>query len=163
MIKPTVGRVVVYTPSESRDAVMAKGTGVLAAIITNVWSDTCVNLAVFDGNGVPYARQSVFLVQDDALLPDGGYFCEWIPYQKKQADLIEALDIANSHRGNMGVEALAIELHEAARDAVAKKYVVRSDIPVRAFIEWVDLDAPARQGRIMQAQYLLSKFVIQQR
>lgn len=93
MIKPTVGRVVLYTPSKgSTDAVIAHGSGKLAAIVTNVWSDTCVNLVVFDGNGVPHSRTSVLLLQDDNPVPEGGFYCEWMPYQKGQAAKTEELE-----------------------------------------------------------------------
>jgi hypothetical protein len=90
MISPTVGRVVWFTPSAD-DTIVRNGTQPLAAIVTCVWSDTCVNLAVFDANGVATNRTSVLLIQDDAARP-GGYFCEWMPYQKGQAAKTEALE-----------------------------------------------------------------------
>jgi len=34
--------------------------------------------------------------------------------------------------------------------------VVRDDLPVRPFVEWGDLTLPARQGRLLQAQYLIA-------
>lgn len=87
MIKPTIGRVVWYTPNiPGTDEKLAVGsTGVLAAIVVNVWSDTVVNLAVFDANGDQYSRTSVLLIQDDAPKPPQGYYCEWMPYQIGQA------------------------------------------------------------------------------
>ncbi|MBV8666712.1 MAG: hypothetical protein JO269_09530 [Burkholderiaceae bacterium] len=90
MIKPSIGRVVWFHPSLS-DLSLAKGDGQpLAAIVAHVWSDTCVNLAVFDANGVSTSRTSVLLVQDDNPVPDGGYYCEWMPYQKQQAEKLAA-------------------------------------------------------------------------
>jgi len=93
MIKPTVGRVVLYTPNQgSPDETLAKGTGKLAAIITNVWSDTCVNLAVFDANGIATNRTSVLLVQEGNPIPTGGFYCEWMEHQKGQAAKTEELE-----------------------------------------------------------------------
>ena len=95
MIKPTVGRIVLYTP-QPIDGLAQNGDQPLAAIVTAVWSDTCVNLTVFDANGIPANRTSVLLLQDDAARPvrldeetgeevETGYFCEWMPYQVGQA------------------------------------------------------------------------------
>lgn len=82
MIKPTVGRVVWFTPKGSNP-----GDQPLAAIVAHVWSDTCVNLAIFDANGVPMANPptSILLVQEGAEIPSGGFYCSWMPYQVGQA------------------------------------------------------------------------------
>lgn len=82
MIKPTVGRVVWYHPEFVPDSVTNERT--FAAIVAHVWSDTCVNLAVFDSNGVPYNRTSVFLFQGEGERP-GSQYAEWMPYQIGQA------------------------------------------------------------------------------
>lgn len=50
---------------------------------------------------------------------------------------------------------LAILLHESGRAAVEQRKVVRDDLPVLPFIEWKDLSAPAREGRLLMADYLL--------
>lgn len=83
MITPTIGRVVWFTP-ENSDVLKPRDHQPLAAIIAHVWSDTCVNLAVFDSNGVSHNRTSVYLVQDETVMPTHG-FCQWMPYQKGQA------------------------------------------------------------------------------
>ena len=52
-MKPTIGRIVHFVNK------FGKGKEVFPAIITNVWSDTCVNLSVFyDGanHGVPMSQ-----------------------------------------------------------------------------------------------------------
>lgn len=85
MIKPTVGRVVLYTPSSADNTIAKLDNQPLAAIVACVWSDTCVNLAVFDSNGVATNRTSVLLIQDDAPKPSGGNYAEWMPYQIGQA------------------------------------------------------------------------------
>lgn len=80
MIKPTVGRVVWYHP-----AIGAPDSDkTLAAIVCHVWSDTCVNLAVFDANGNSYSQTSVFLYQGEGGSPSS-QFAEWMPYQIGQA------------------------------------------------------------------------------
>ena len=87
MISPTIGRIVWYWPK-------GHGTQPHAAIVAHVWSDTCVNLAIFDSNGVPVANPptSVLLLQDGNERPSGGHFCEWMPYQKNQAVKYESLE-----------------------------------------------------------------------
>ncbi len=89
MIKPTVGRVVLFTPEKGAQRA---GDGPHAAIIAHVWSDACVNLACFDANGNPYNATSVPLIQKDEPKPDG-YFCEWMEYQKGQAAKTEELEV----------------------------------------------------------------------
>lgn len=84
MIKPTVGRVVWFYDEPDQDQPKA-------AIVAHVWSDTCVNLAVFDANGVSSSVTSVPLIQDDNPKP-GSFYCEWMPYQKGQAAKTEALE-----------------------------------------------------------------------
>ena len=90
-IKPTVGRIVWYTPYQS-DTFPFQAGQPLAAIVCGVWSDTCVNLAVFDVNGNSHSRTSVLLWQDnsEAPKPSVGY-AEWMPYQKGQAAKVEQL------------------------------------------------------------------------
>lgn len=81
IIKPTVGRVLWYYPKGEQDKQP------LAAIVACVWSDTCVNLAIFDANGVPYPKPptSILLVQEGNEVPSGGHYCTWMPYQRQVA------------------------------------------------------------------------------
>jgi hypothetical protein len=88
MIQPTIGRVVWFYPK----AGMSQPN---VALIAHVWSDTCVNLAAFDENGIPFNATSVLLVQDDNPVPDA-YYAVWMPYQKGQAAKTEALEKATS-------------------------------------------------------------------
>lgn len=81
MIKPTVGRIVHYWPcsADMTHAGMADGhTQPLAALVAHVWSDSCVNLTIFDAHGKSHSKTSVLLVQEGAPVPKGGGFCEWI-------------------------------------------------------------------------------------
>lgn len=89
MIKPTVGRVVWFYPSGTRPPNQP-----FAALIAHVWSDTCVNLAIFDANGqpLPPGHTSILLVQDGNLTPSEGNYCCWMPYQVGQATKTEELE-----------------------------------------------------------------------
>ena len=69
-----------------------QGSEPLASIVCAVHSDTMVNLAIFDANGVPRQRQSVTLIQpEDAAISSPG-MCHWMPYQQGQAAKTEALE-----------------------------------------------------------------------
>ena len=86
MIKPTIGRVVWFHPSGASANQQPN-----AALIAYVHSDTTVNLAVFDCNGVAESHTSVYLHQENAPKPTS-YYCEWMPYQQGQAAKTEALE-----------------------------------------------------------------------
>lgn len=93
IIKPTIGRVVWFHPSEfTGEAGFARhgNDQPYAAIIAHVWGDAMVNLTVFDAKGAAHSRTSVALVQDGSPVPGGGFYCEWMPYQKNQAAKAEA-------------------------------------------------------------------------
>lgn len=51
--KPSIGRIVLFRGEKSN------GVNEHPAIITRVWSDTCVNLTVFLDNGAPIVPTSV--------------------------------------------------------------------------------------------------------
>jgi hypothetical protein len=85
MIPPTPGRVVWYYPPKTETGFCAPGNGEpCAAIVAKVWGERCVNLAVFDANGVSHGRCSVPLLQDNDVAPEHGYYATWMPYQKAQ-------------------------------------------------------------------------------
>ncbi|GEM_PF-1389528 len=91
MIKPTVGRIVHYFPAMLDEGIKPEPGSPLAAIITRVWTDTCINITYFDANGVAFGKTSVLLVHDDQQpAPDGAYVA-WMPYQKGQAAKTEAV------------------------------------------------------------------------
>jgi hypothetical protein len=89
VIKPTVGRVVHYYPPGRTTDKQPQ-----SALIAHVWSDTCVNLAIFDDNGSPVQKPptSILLVQDGNEVPSGGGYCCWMPYQLGQAAKTEAVE-----------------------------------------------------------------------
>lgn len=94
MISPTVGRVVHFVPAPHDEVLF--GSGVCAALVAYVHSDTMVNLAVFDTNGGSHARTSVYLEQDERTAPGGphGSYCRWMPYQVGQAAKTESAERA---------------------------------------------------------------------
>jgi hypothetical protein len=62
---------------------------------------------------------------------------------------------------DMDVESLARELHEAGREAVVAGATVAAEKfgeKTRAFIEWDDCTETVREGRRIQAQWLLNKY-----
>jgi hypothetical protein len=94
IIKPSVGRVVwYYPPTNSAESGFARPDdgAPLAAVIARVWSDTLLNLTVFDANGDPHSRTSVLLVQEDQATPEHRGHCEWMPFQKGQAKALDAI------------------------------------------------------------------------
>jgi hypothetical protein len=108
VITPTVGRIVWYKEAGFADETHQPN----AAIVTYVWSDVLVNLAVFSENGIRFAKTSVRLLQDDETSEGHGEWCEWMPFQKDQAQRYAARegdkvpDILNQkpEQGSAGAE-----------------------------------------------------------
>lgn len=88
MIKPSVGRIVLYTPHRGDPYEEDQ----LAAIVTYVHGPRMVNLAYFTPNGIPGSATSVPLLQDDDVAPEFGRCAQWMDYQKGQATKTEALE-----------------------------------------------------------------------
>jgi hypothetical protein len=87
IIKPTVGRVVWFTPNEDINPLGIKvnhGDQPMVAFITYVFNDRMVNLIVWDHEGNRSKHTSVTLVQEEDPKPEGNY-AEWMPYQVGQA------------------------------------------------------------------------------
>lgn len=77
-IVPSIGRVVWYWRNAQEKA---DGLQPNAALVAYVHSESMVNLAVFDSNGIARPQTSVRLVQEgETDYPDYG-FCTWMPYQ----------------------------------------------------------------------------------
>lgn len=88
MIKPTVGRMVLYRPSSDEDGFARNPNGEpSAAVVVQVHNDRVVNLAVFDAMGTSHPRTHVPLLQPEDERPASGVggYCEWMPYQKQVA------------------------------------------------------------------------------
>jgi len=63
----------------------------------------------------------------------------------------------------MLIEDLAKELHEAGREAVEKGATVAADKfgeKTRTFMGWNDITENSREGRRIQARYLLERYII---
>jgi hypothetical protein len=63
----------------------------------------------------------------------------------------------------MDVEILAKALHEAGREAVEKGATVAADKfgeQTRTFLSWEEISENAKEGRRIQARYLLNHFAI---
>jgi hypothetical protein len=91
IIKPSVGRVVLYRPAPGENICKPDDGAPLAAVVARVWNDHVVNLGVFDANGVSVGRTSVALRQPGEPVPAIGSYAEWMPYQIGQAAKTEAL------------------------------------------------------------------------
>jgi hypothetical protein len=87
IIKPTVGRVVLYHPEIHEGAQGFDQP--FAAIVCHVHGDRLVNLVVFDANGHSFPKTSVVLKQDDGEAVPGRPYAEWMDYQKGQAERAE--------------------------------------------------------------------------
>jgi len=90
MVKPTNGRVVQFHAKHSHIQ-QHDVNQPLAAIITHVWQDRRVNLAVFDSTGGITPVTDVTLVQEGDTPPSGWHYAEWMPYQKGQAAKTEEI------------------------------------------------------------------------
>jgi hypothetical protein len=86
MIKPCAGRHVWYYPTGADVINKTIDAQPHAALVAHVFSDTLVNLAIFDSTGRPYNRTSVRLLQDNDEPQPGESYCAWMPNRKSQAD-----------------------------------------------------------------------------
>ncbi len=84
VIAPTPGRVVWFYPAENDPLFVAGYAEPRAAIVARVWNDRLVNLTVFDADGNPHPRTSVFLIQPGDPTTASSH-CRWMPYQIGQA------------------------------------------------------------------------------
>lgn len=110
IIKPTVGRKVWYRPNlHDEQSGVANFGQPLDATIVAVWSDSCVNLAIFDAYGMPHQRRSVVLMQDNMNISPGSAYAEWMPYQAAQAVRHAALPEIYGLVGLGGPELLPVD------------------------------------------------------
>jgi hypothetical protein len=87
MIKPTVGRVVLFWRDLER---RVDGEQPEAAMVTFVHDDRLVNLVVHSHDGESWGQTHVQLLQDDDAPPARNHFAEWMPWQLGQAKRHEA-------------------------------------------------------------------------
>ena len=78
-IKPSVGRKLHYWPTFKDVSLMTKAHNdqPCDATVIYVWSDTCVNLQIFDHGGGLHFRESVRVMQSGEELPPHGGYAEW--------------------------------------------------------------------------------------
>lgn len=94
IIKPTVGRVVLYHVPRG-DFLTTINDQPIPALVTAVLGDRAVNLHAFDTAGVSSGRASVRLIQPNDDIPDDGAgYCYWMDYQIGQASKTEELQAA---------------------------------------------------------------------
>lgn len=99
VIPPTIGRVVLYFPSDD-DIYYSRIDGEkgkpLAATVAwiNDDPDRTVNLGVLDMNGISIGVNHVRLIQEGEPIPDRKRhaYCTWMPYQLGQAAKTEAAE-----------------------------------------------------------------------
>ena len=70
--KPTICRIVLFHAGKDQES---NGSAFYPAIITHVWSETCVNLTAFPDNGLPTPHTSVPLLEE----PGQTYRWSWPP------------------------------------------------------------------------------------
>jgi hypothetical protein len=88
MIQPTIGRVIwFYSIAHGCPDVINPQP--YPAFVCYVHGDRMINVAGFDSTGVPFARSSVTLLQDDDTIPLYRDYCTWMPYQVGQAKKAE--------------------------------------------------------------------------
>ena len=73
MIKPSIGRVVLFHPSKKSELVYD-------AHICFVHNDALINVGGFDNNGNAYGATSVALLQEGDEAPNFGAYATWMPY-----------------------------------------------------------------------------------
>lgn len=87
-------------------------------------------------------------------------------YPMLTAELILAGSALDIIADCTNIEELAKELHEAGRAAVEQGNTVAAEKfgeQTRKFIEWDELTEPAKDGRRIQAVYLLQKYYIKEK
>lgn len=82
---------------------------------------------------------------------------EVVESQRKEVKRMDEMDIADSYEAKRKEE-LAKILHESGRKAVEARKIYRSDLPVKPFAEWDDLDENTKEGRRMMADHLLQNW-----
>ena len=89
MIKPTVGRVVLFHPGINFAGARPAAGEPLPALVCRVWSDRMINIGGFDADGNPFNATSVPLMQGDEPGAPADSYAEWMPFQKAQASELQ--------------------------------------------------------------------------
>lgn len=92
IIKPTVGRKILFWPATNDQSTVINGDQPFDATIVYVHNERLINVVVRDHIGIQTARQDVPLVQPDDYPPTPDHhYATWMPYQIGQAAKTEAL------------------------------------------------------------------------
>ena len=75
MTEPTIGRIVIYKTRTSGEGDWCNNAEFLPAIITRVWTSTCVNLKIINDGPCDSWRTAVTLDAADA--PQQGHTWRW--------------------------------------------------------------------------------------
>lgn len=133
VITPTVGRKVWFRPAPDQLLSTTNPGGMttvvnqpLDATIIAVWGDRMVNLLVIDAVGKSFPVLSAHLVQNGDVIPAGGRYAEWMPYQQGQARRDSAIDRAITATTPIG----AVSAPTAAAQAQSAILDLASDIPL---------------------------------
>ncbi|WP_428668090.1 hypothetical protein [Runella sp.] len=79
--KPSLGRIVFFHPGNSVDKQLPNGMEAAPAIITQVFSDTMVNLSLFlaSPGGEPVRQEWSVSHKDAEYLIEGSHYWDWPP------------------------------------------------------------------------------------
>lgn len=78
LMKPTVGRIVNYSCTKAEQELLNNFQQVAPAIITAVWSDTCVNLKILHDGTLDRWKTSVIKFDSNIKNSDGFAFTEGV-------------------------------------------------------------------------------------
>ncbi len=93
MSKPTVGQSVHYHHNRHAEP--------QAAIVTKVWSDGIVNVALFNEDGSPVANPptSLTFLQEGSSPPGGGPWCSPLPHEETDVARAARAGYLDGNRG----------------------------------------------------------------
>lgn len=77
-MKPTVGRIVIYSCTKQEQEVFNNHQQTAPAVITAVWSDTCVNLKILHDGSYDRWKTSVTKFNPDVKGMDGFSYTEGV-------------------------------------------------------------------------------------
>jgi hypothetical protein len=138
MILPTIGRDVLFVP----DATAADNAQPLTAKITYVHSASLINIGGFDASGLPYARTSVMLIQEEDATPATGFYAHWMPFQITAAKAAAA-PVPTGFAFALGEE---VELALSGEEGIVIGRAEYTDEAPSFYVRYVDSDGKQVTG-----------------